>query len=74
MSWFTCRAVFYIAAYRATQSLAVLLYFDLFVLNTLAISGTRGSSGFGSLSREQMDKSTEKQNNFTLEIFIVVAV
>ena len=34
----------------------------LSVLNILAISGTKGSSGFGSQSKEQIDNSTEKNN------------
>ena len=33
----------------------------LSVLNILAISGTKGSSGFGSHRREQIDNSTEKK-------------
>ena len=33
----------------------------LSVLNILAISGTSGSSGFGSHKREQMDSNTENE-------------
>merc|ERR550517_1577659 len=45
-------------AYLRVHSLAQSLYFPLSVLYNLAISGTRGSSGVGSQSRLQMDKST----------------
>ena len=45
-------------AYFLHHSLASWLYFSLSVLKILAISGTRGSSGLGSHSREQMERST----------------
>lgn len=45
-------------AYLRVHSLASSLYFSLSVLYILAISGTNGSSGFGSHNREQMDKRT----------------
>ena len=40
------------------HSLAVFSYSALLVLYKCAISGTRGSSGLGSFSRLQMDRST----------------
>lgn len=56
-------------AYLAVHSLAVELYFSLSVLYILAISGTRGSSGFGSVSNEHMERSTEiKRKIFSLNI------
>jgi len=45
-------------AYFLVHSLAWSLYFFLSVLYRRAISGTRGSSGFGSVSSEQMDRRT----------------
>lgn len=45
-------------AYLRVHSLANSLYFSLSVLYILAISGTSGSSGFGSHSSEQMDNKT----------------
>ena len=45
-------------AYFLVHSLAQSLYFPTSVLKSLAISGTRGSSGFGSHSREHIDRST----------------
>jgi len=45
-------------AYFRVHSLAKSVYFSLSVLNILAISGTKGSSGFGSQSKEQIDNST----------------
>jgi len=45
-------------AYLCVQSFASWLYRSLSVLYMRAISGTRGSSGFGSVSSEQMDSST----------------
>lgn len=38
-----------------------------------AISGTRGSSGFGSHNREQMDKRTGEENNMTSVMWTVRA-
>lgn len=46
-------------AYLRVHSLASSLYFSLSVLYTRAISGTNGSSGFGSHSNEQIDNKTE---------------
>jgi len=45
-------------AYFLVHSLAWSLYFFLSVLYRRAISGTSGSSGFGSVSSEQMDRRT----------------
>jgi len=45
-------------AYLCVQSLASWLYLSLSVLYMRAISGTNGSSGFGSVSSEHMDKRT----------------
>lgn len=45
-------------AYFLVHSRANSLYFSRSVLYILAISGTSGSSGFGSHSREQIDKRT----------------
>lgn len=45
-------------AYFCVQFLAVPSYFALSVLYMWAISGTNGSSGFGSVNKEQIDSST----------------
>lgn len=45
-------------AYFLVHSRAVASYLGRSDLYTCAISGTRGSSGLGSVSIEQMDKST----------------
>ena len=45
-------------AYFRVHSPAVFSYCFLFVLYNLAISGTKGSSGFGSVSKEQTDNNT----------------
>jgi hypothetical protein len=45
-------------AYFWVQLRAVDSYFDRSVLYMWAISGTRGSSGLGSVSREQMESKT----------------
>jgi len=45
-------------AYLVVHSRAVVSCSSLFDLNFSAISGTSGSSGFGSVSREQIDSST----------------
>jgi hypothetical protein len=50
-------------AYFCVQLLAVPSYFVLSVLYMCAISGTRGSSGLGSVSREQIESKT--CNRFT---------
>lgn len=49
-------------AYLRVHSLASSLYFSLSVLYILAISGTSGSSGFGSQSNEQIDNKTKNKN------------
>ena len=49
--------VFYVA-YFCVHSRAILLNPWRSFLNFLAISGTRGSSGLGSVSNEQMDNKT----------------
>lgn len=48
----------YNVAYLRVHSFASSLYRLRSVLYTCAISGTKGSSGFGSVSREQMLRST----------------
>jgi len=45
-------------AYFLVHSRASSVYFFLSALNILAISGTSGSSGFGSHSKEQMESNT----------------
>lgn len=50
-------------AYFLVHSRANSLYFSRSVLYILAISGTSGSSGFGSQSREQIDNKTAKRKN-----------
>lgn len=45
-------------AYLRVHSLAEASYLARSVLYTWAISGTRGSSGLGSVRREQMDSRT----------------
>lgn len=45
-------------AYFLVHSRAHSLYFVTSVLYNLAISGTRGSSGFGSQSKEHIDNKT----------------
>jgi len=45
-------------AYLEVHSRAVLSCRALSVFNNCAISGTSGSSGFGSVSKEQMDSKT----------------
>lgn len=48
-------------AYFRVHSRASSLYFSRSVLYILAISGTSGSSGLGSQSREQIDNKTAKE-------------
>lgn len=48
----------YHIAYFRVHSLATSVYFGLSVLYRRAISGTSGSSGFGSHNREQIDNNT----------------
>jgi len=50
--------VIYPDAYFVVHSFASELYLVLSLLNTLAMSGTSGSSGLGSVRSEQIDKST----------------
>lgn len=50
-------------AYFLVHSRANSLYFSRSVLYILAISGTRGSSGFGSQSREQIDNKTVNRDS-----------
>lgn len=45
-------------AYLPVHSRANFVYFSRSVLYTRAISGTRGSSGFGSVRREQIESKT----------------
>lgn len=47
-----------LVAYLRVHSRAVASYFDLSTLNNCAASGTSGSSGLGSVSNEQMERST----------------
>ena len=47
-------------AYFLVHSCARSLYLFLSVLNIRAISGTSGSSGFGSVSNEQIESRTER--------------
>lgn len=49
-------------AYFCVHSRASVLYLSRSVLYMRAISGTNGSSGFGSQSNEQIDSKTEKLN------------
>lgn len=51
-------------AYLRVHSRANSLYFSLSVLYNLAISGTSGSSGFGSHSKEHIDSNTESKKTF----------
>ena len=50
-------------AYFDVHSFANLWYLSLSDLYILAISGTNGSSGFGSVSSEQIDSNTEKDKH-----------
>lgn len=52
---------FQVIAYRLVHSLHVSVYFFLSVLNNRAISGTRGSSGFGSDISAHIDRRTTKE-------------
>ena len=63
-------------AYFLVHSLAVDSYLERSVLYTCAISGTKGSSGFGSVSMEQIDsrtfqKSVEAPKDGGLTIFLL---
>lgn len=56
-------------AYLRVHSRASSLYRSRSVLYILAISGTKGSSGFGSHNKEQIDRSTKlKQNNREISV------
>lgn len=55
-------------AYFRVHSRASSLYFSRSVLYILAISGTSGSSGLGSQSREQIDNKTAMRNNTLAKI------
>jgi len=57
---------YYYMAYLWVQVLAVFSYLCRSVLYMWAISGTKGSSGFGSVSREQMDSSTWKSSRLKM--------
>ena len=50
-------------AYLRVQSRALLLYFFLSCNHNLAISGTNGSFGLGSVSKVVMDSNTERKIN-----------
>ena len=50
-------------AYLRVHSAAVLSCSTRFVLSLFAISGTSGSSGFASVSNEQIDNKTENVCN-----------
>ena len=52
-------------AYLLVHSFACWLYRTRSVLYILAISGTNGSSGFGSVSIEQMESNTASINTHT---------
>ena len=49
----------------------VLINLTLSVLNILAISGTSGSSGFGSHRREQMDNNTGIKNDNSIIFYVI---
>lgn len=56
-------------AYLRVHSRANSLYFSLSVLYILAISGTSGSSGFGSHSKEHIDSNTGKWSIIVRALF-----
>ena len=58
-------------AYFRVHSRANSLYFSLSVLYILAISGTSGSSGLGSQSREQIDNKTAKKVGMMSKSYIL---
>ena len=60
----------YPMAYFWVQLLAVDSYLVLSVLYIWAISGTRGSSGFGSVKREQIESNTWKRKQRTFPILL----
>lgn len=57
-SWHKGKCFNLYIAYFCVHSLACLLYFSLSDLQICAISGTKGSSGLGSQSREHIDNKT----------------
>ena len=63
-------------ACRLVQSLQVSVYFFISVLNNRAMSGTSGSSGFGSDIRAHIDNKTrknrEKLGKTTLILNVVI--
>lgn len=59
-------------AYFWVQVRAIESYLDLSVLYIWAISGTRGSSGFGSVSNEHIERSTWKCNAYMVIIIIIL--
>ena len=61
-----CRCFVYMAYFRV-HSLDSSWYLALSVLYSRAISGTSGSSGFGSHSREQMESSTWQGGKYSTE-------
>jgi len=61
----SCKMPDHHMAYFLVHSRANSLYFSRSVLYILAISGTNGSSGFGSHSSEQIDNKTEIGRNKT---------
>lgn len=63
--------VFYIA-YFWVHSLAVFSYLGLSILYVLAMSGTRGSSGLGSVSKEQIDNKTENKIHFSKTSLVIM--
>lgn len=63
----------YYIAYFFVHSAAVCLYNAGFSLQTLAISGTNGSSGFGSSSRLQIDRSTLEMVRAGLHSFLRIS-
>ena len=60
-------------AYFLVHSLDILSYFSLFVLYRVAISGTRGSSGFGSVNREHIDNNTLLIVRAGLQLFFKIS-
>ena len=60
---FVCLSSSYHIAYFAVHSLAVALCWVTLFLSNCAISGTRGSSGFGSVSNELAIHGDSNNNN-----------
>lgn len=80
MSWGIKRRRLYPIAYFWVQLLAVDSYFALSVLYMWAISGTNGSSGFGSVNNEHIESKTYKFTKDRIKIrvdsllYIAVAI